>query len=65
MGVVPASDHSGELDLARRCASGDRAAQRQLFQDHKRGVHATLYRILGNNSEIEDLVQDTFFQVLK
>lgn len=64
-GTVPASVRDGEVDLARRCASGDHGAQRQLFQDYKRNVHATLYRILGNNSEIEDLIQETFFQVLK
>lgn len=28
-------------------------------------MHATLYRILGNNSELEDLIQETFFQVLR
>lgn len=64
-GTSPANIRDSELELAQRCASGDRSAQRQLFQDHKRGVHATLFRILGANNEIEDLIQDTFFQVLK
>lgn len=59
--VVQAS----ELELAARCASGDRSAQHQVFHDHKRNVHATLFRILGPNSELEDLIQETFFQVLR
>jgi RNA polymerase sigma-70 factor (ECF subfamily) len=63
--VVPHPEPRDELELARRCACGDRAAQRELFQDHKRSVHAALFRILGNNNEIEDLLQETFLQVLK
>jgi RNA polymerase sigma-70 factor (ECF subfamily) len=55
----------GDVDLATRCARGDRAAQHQLFEDHKSRVHATLYRILGSNREIEDLVQDTFLEVFR
>jgi len=64
-GVIPASNRESELELAKRCASGDRTAQRELFFGYRRSVHATLYRILGGNNEIEDLVQDSFFQVLK
>lgn len=55
----------GDVDLATRCARGDRAAQHQLFETHKSRVHATLYRILGSNREIEDLVQDTFLEVFR
>ena len=55
----------GDVDLASRCARGDGAAQEQLFQDHKSRVHATLYRILGSNREIEDLVQETFLEVFR
>ena len=54
-----------DLELAGRCASGDRAAQRRLFSDQKRRVHATLYRVLGSNREIEDLVQEAFIEIFK
>ncbi len=54
-----------DVELATRCASGDRSAQLQLFHDHKSRVHAILYRILGSNREIEDLVQDTFLEVFR
>ena len=57
--------HGDELGLAHRCAAGDRAAQRQIFQAHKARVHATLYRILGSNRDVEDLVQESFLQIFR
>jgi RNA polymerase sigma factor (sigma-70 family) len=54
-----------DLELAHRCAAGDRAAQNQLFDQYLDLVHATLYRILGSNHEIEDLAQEAFFQVFR
>jgi RNA polymerase sigma-70 factor (ECF subfamily) len=54
-----------DLALAQRAASGDRMAQRELFQLQKTSVHHTLYRILGNNREIEDLVQDAFLEIFR
>lgn len=54
-----------DLDLATRCARGDRQAQRELFDREVDHVHATLYRILGPNRDIEDLVQDVFFEIFR
>jgi RNA polymerase sigma-70 factor (ECF subfamily) len=54
-----------DVALAARCAAGDRAAQLQLFRDHKTRVHAILYRVLGSNRDVEDLVQDTFLEVFR
>ena len=51
--------------LARRAASGDRSAQRELFQQLKRRLHATLYRIMGSTEAMEDLLQDTFIEVFR
>ncbi len=62
---VVATDKADDLGLAGRCAAGDRAAQNQLFQDYRLRVHATLYRILGSNRDMEDLVQDAFLQVFQ
>ena len=53
------------LALARRAAAGDRAAQRDLFLAQRSAVHHTLFRILGANREIEDLVQDAFFEIFR
>jgi RNA polymerase sigma-70 factor (ECF subfamily) len=54
-----------DLALAARCAGGDRGAQRELFRNYRSNVHGTLYRILGSNRDIEDLLQDTFFEVFR
>jgi RNA polymerase sigma factor (sigma-70 family) len=54
-----------DLALARRCAGGDIVAQRQLFRDQRGRVHRTLYRILGSNADMEDLVQDVFLEVFR
>jgi RNA polymerase sigma-70 factor (ECF subfamily) len=60
--LVPAAD---ERDLVARCVAGDRPAQRQLFEGQKRRVHATLYRILGPSSQLEDLLQEVFLSVFR
>ncbi len=57
MSIARSSD---ELDLARRCAAGDPAAQRRLFHEQRIQVHRTLFRVLGSNRHMEDLIQDTF-----
>jgi len=54
-----------DLSLAQRAASGDRAAQRALFVAQRNGVHRTLFRILGNNRDLEDLVQDAFLEIFR
>jgi RNA polymerase sigma-70 factor (ECF subfamily) len=54
-----------DLELARRCAAGDSTAQRQLFRDTRGNVHNTLYRILGSNRDMEDLVQEVFIEVFR
>lgn len=54
-----------DLSLARRCVSGDRAAQRELFMRERRRLHATLFRVLGSNVDIEDLLQETFIEAFR
>jgi RNA polymerase sigma-70 factor, ECF subfamily len=54
-----------DLALAQRAASGDRLAQRELFAAQKTAVHHTLFRILGNNRDLEDLVQDAFLEIFR
>jgi RNA polymerase sigma-70 factor (ECF subfamily) len=56
---------SNDLSLARRASEGDRSAQRELFHAQKSSVHHTLYRILGSNRELEDLVQDAFLEIFR
>jgi RNA polymerase sigma-70 factor (ECF subfamily) len=40
-------------------------AQREFFQRERQRVHAILYRLVGSNSEMEDLVQEVFIQVFR
>ncbi len=56
---------SDDLELAKRCCAGEALAQRDLFQREKRRVHATLYRVLGSNSDMEDLVQEAFLEIFR
>ncbi len=57
---------TGELvAVAARCAEGDRAAQRELFLQTRRVVHRTLFRILGENRDLEDLLQETYLMVFR
>jgi RNA polymerase sigma-70 factor (ECF subfamily) len=61
--VSTAREH--DLDLARRASNGDRAAQRELFIAQRAGVHHALFRILGANRELEDLLQDAFIEIFR
>lgn len=65
MAVALTEARTNDLTLARRAAEGDRVAQRELFHAQKRSVHHTLFRILGNNRELEDLVQDAFLEIFR
>jgi RNA polymerase sigma-70 factor, ECF subfamily len=63
--VNAVADHVAEKDLAFRAAQGERSAQRELFLAQRRNVHYTLFRILGGNHEIEDIVQDAFVEIFR
>jgi RNA polymerase sigma-70 factor (ECF subfamily) len=54
-----------DLALAQRASSGDRLAQREVFTSHRTLVHRTLFRILGSNRELEDLIQDAFVEIFR
>jgi RNA polymerase sigma-70 factor (ECF subfamily) len=54
-----------DLELAQRAAGGDRAAQRAVFLEQRANVHRVLFRILGSNRDLEDLLQDVFIEILR
>jgi RNA polymerase sigma-70 factor, ECF subfamily len=62
---LTARDYSSDAGLAQRVASGEREAQHELFRALKHGVHATLYRVLGSNEHMEDLLQDSFIEIFR
>jgi RNA polymerase sigma-70 factor, ECF subfamily len=63
--VQPRTQPDAERDLLRRCAAGERVAQTQLFREQVRRVHGLLYRVLGPNAGVEDLLQETFIRVFR
>ncbi len=51
--------------LVDRCRQGQEEASRELFRLYQKRVHATLFRILGASSEMDDLMQESFIQVFR
>jgi RNA polymerase sigma-70 factor, ECF subfamily len=64
-GIRQATSVTNPVDLARAAAAGDVDAQKQIFRLLKGSVHATLYRVLGSNRHMEDLVQDAFIEIFR
>ena len=54
-----------DVVLVDRCLSGESAAARDLFRRHRGRVHACLYRVLGGNQDMDDLLQEAFLQVFQ
>jgi RNA polymerase sigma-70 factor (ECF subfamily) len=65
VGFPVSATREHDLELARRAATGDRTAQRELFLEQRSNVHRALFRILGSNREIEDLLQDSFIEIFR
>src|SRR3954463_5005829 len=49
-----------EADLIRRCPADDRAAHDELYHRFRRQVAGNLYRVLGDRTDLDDLVQEVF-----
>jgi RNA polymerase sigma-70 factor (ECF subfamily) len=54
-----------EADLVARCVAGDPDAQRTLFEQERTRVHRLLYRVVGSNAQLDDLIQDAFLEVFR
>jgi RNA polymerase sigma-70 factor (ECF subfamily) len=50
-------------DVLERAKAGDREAFRELFRRHRADVARLAYRMIGNQADLEDIVQDVFLQV--
>ena len=59
------SDGSDGSDLVARCKTGEPAAFRQLFREHRASVTRLVHRMTGGSPDLEDLVQEVFVQVHK
>src|SRR6185503_18219557 len=49
-----------EADLIKRCRAAERAAHDELYHRFRRQVAANLYRVLGDRTDLDDLVQEVF-----
>lgn len=54
-----------DLDLAQRCQSGDRAAQSELYHRYAKAMLNCAYRILRDQEEAKDALQDAFVKVFR
>jgi RNA polymerase sigma-70 factor (ECF subfamily) len=62
---VTAAAYVDDVLLVDRCLTGEPAASRELFRRHRARVHASLFRVLGGNRDMDDLLQDAFLQVFQ
>jgi RNA polymerase sigma-70 factor (ECF subfamily) len=58
--MTPPVPALGEEALIARCRAGEQGAFEQLYRDHRRIVAATLYKVLGDRVELDDLIQEVF-----
>ncbi|HEY3801839.1 MAG TPA: sigma-70 family RNA polymerase sigma factor [Kofleriaceae bacterium] len=49
-----------EADLIKRCRAAERAAHDELYHRFRRQVAGNLYRVLGDRTDLDDLVQEVF-----
>jgi len=63
--VTVATAYVEDVLLVDRCLTGEPAATRELFRRHRGRVHASLYRVLGTNRDMDDLLQEAFIQVFQ
>ena len=54
-----------ERDLVKRILKGDSNAFRELYDGHKKPLIRACWYFLGNDTEVEDMVQETFIKALK
>ncbi|HMJ36918.1 MAG TPA: sigma-70 family RNA polymerase sigma factor [Baekduia sp.] len=56
-------EHLRHLGLEYPMYLGDPTTFGRIYDEHRRGVHATAYRVLGSTAEAQDVVQDVFLRV--
>jgi RNA polymerase sigma-70 factor (ECF subfamily) len=59
------ADHAADIEAIRRAAGGDADALADLYDRHARAVYSLAFRIIGDASDAEEVVQDVFAQVWK
>lgn len=59
-GPVAALAPSDEADLIARCRAHERSAHDELYHRFRRQVAGNLYRVIGDRTDLDDLVQEVF-----
>jgi RNA polymerase sigma-70 factor (ECF subfamily) len=59
-GAMTALGPADEADLVARCVADDRAAHDEFYQRFRRQIANNLYRVLGDRTDLDDLVQEVF-----
>jgi RNA polymerase sigma-70 factor (ECF subfamily) len=59
-GSLAALGPADEAELIARCKADERAAHDELYYRFRRQVAGNLYRVLGDRSDLDDLVQEVF-----
>ena len=59
-GSTAALGPGDEAELIRRCRADERAAHDELYHRFRRQVAGNLYRVLGDRTDLDDLVQEVF-----
>ena len=54
-----------QRELVERCIEGDRTAQYNLYRMYSKGMYNICLRMLNNNMEAEDVLQESFMDVYK
>jgi RNA polymerase sigma-70 factor (ECF subfamily) len=54
-----------QQSLVQRAGQGDAAAFKELFRRHRADVARLVYRMLGARADLDDVVQEVFFQVFR
>ena len=58
--TLSAMGAADEADLIERCRADQRSAHDELYHRFRRQVAGNLYRVLGDRTDLEDLVQEVF-----
>jgi RNA polymerase sigma-70 factor, ECF subfamily len=61
---VPLPERVSDIDIVLAAQSGDRRAQEQLFRRYARTAAGIAFRLIGQDIEIEDIVQESFATAL-
>ena len=54
-----------QRELVERCIKGERSAQYNLYRMYSKGMYSVCQRMLNNNMEAEDVLQESFMDVYK